>query len=402
MELCFAKFAKCIKNAMQPPNGDVDVVTLLLEWITDRPEVTDKKGEPIMLNAPLISDLLNRKVDVPKSIREACTTKAILDDAKKHCEHVILPSLIPVLEDDMFDKMINAVENDATVSEKTREKLLALYDNEEYAEFLGWLLIYVINRENKQSNTPIESNDISLLAETGYECPICHAPLIKCLKNIPIKKYEVIEIYPNDISGCEKDFAKIPSPRRRNSLENKIILCSDHAEEYTAKPTVEEYFHLRAIKDRLAITSSLRSDINALVLEDEIQGVLFGLAGITDETVLEELPLEALRLDQKILPENYLLKNDEMTRVLRYYNFISDKFSEMERDNTGDFELIASEIKIAYKKLDKGCLSQDEIVDALAKWIKEKSGVSDQSLRACHIVVAYFIQNCEVFHEISK
>ena len=43
-----------------------------------------------------------------------------------------------------------------------------------------------------------------------------------------------------------------------------------------------------------------------------------------------------------------------------------------------------------------------EIVNQLAEWIKNKSGVGSKNMRACHIVVAYFIQNCEVFREISK
>ena len=104
----------------------------------------------------------------------------------------------------------------------------------------------------------------------------------------------------------------------------------------------------------MAAAYSLRVDVNDSALEDEIQNVLYGLAGITDDTELKELPLDALRLDQKILPENRLLKNDEMTRVLRYYNFIDDLFSAMDRDGTGDFDLIASEVATAYKKLDNG------------------------------------------------
>ena len=74
----------------------------------------------------------------------------------------------------------------------------------------------------------------------------------------------------------------------------------------------------------------------------------------------------------------------------------------MNRDGTGDFDLIASEIETTYKRLDNGQLSQDEVVNELAEWIKNKSGVGNKNMRACHIVVAYFIQNCEVFHEISE
>ena len=74
----------------------------------------------------------------------------------------------------------------------------------------------------------------------------------------------------------------------------------------------------------------------------------------------------------------------------------------MDREGTGDFDLIASEVNIVYKKLDNGQLTQEEIVDQLAEWIRNKSQVGSKFLRACHIVVAYFIQNCEVFREISE
>lgn len=401
-ELCFAEFAKCLQSAMQPPNDDKDVVELLLGWITDMPSVVDKKGNPIHIAPSLVSDLLNRKVDVPKAIKNICSTRKVLTEAKKHFEYQVLPYLNPIVSDDMFEAMGKAVEGDEIIASKKKKELASLLENGKEAEFLGQLLMYVINRENRLSNKPVVSEDIPLLAEADFECPICHAPLVEYVKNTPVKKYGVVKLYPDNATEFVSEFALIPRPKRVDAPGNKMALCREHAEEYMLEPTAEEYGQLREIKDRLAAAYSLRVDVNDSALEDEIQNVLYGLAGITDDTELKELPLDALRLDQKILPENRLLKNDEMTRVLRYYNFIDDLFSAMDRDGTGDFDLIASEVATAYKKLDNGQLSQDEIVNQLAEWIKNKSGVGSKNMRACHIVVAYFIQNCEVFREISK
>ena len=401
-ELCFAEFAKCLQSAMQPPNSDKDIVGLLLGWLTDMPSVLDKKGNPIHIAPSLISDLLNRKVDVPKAIKNVCTTKKIIADAQKHCETTIIPYLNAALADDMFEKMGKAVDADDIIATKKKKELAALLKNGKEAEFLGKLLIYVINRENRLLDTSVVSDDIPLLAEADYECPICHQPLVEYVKNAPVKKYEVVNIYPDNLSGFASEFALIPKPKTVNAPGNKIALCRDHAEEYILEPTVEEYTKLREIKDHIASTHSLRMNINDATLEEEIQSVLYGLAEITDDTKLEELPLDALRLDQKILPENHLLKNDEMMRVLRYYNYINDLFSRIDREGTSYFDLIASEVEVAYKKLDKGQLSQDEIVNELAEWVKNKSGVGSRYMRACHIVIAYFIQNCEVFREISK
>lgn len=401
-ELCFAEFAKCLQSAMQPPNDDKDVVELLLGWITDLPNVVDKKGNPVRISPSLISDLLNRKVDVPKAIKNVCTTKKIIADATKHCETQVIPFLNAIISDDMFEAMDRAIAADNLIAAKKKKELATLLKNGKEAEFLAQLLIYVINRENRLSGTPVACEDISLLAEADYECPICHRPLVEYIKNTPVKKYEVVSIYPEDLSECASEFAHIPKPKKIHSPGNKIALCRDHAEEYALGPTIEDYTKLRKIKDHITTTYSLRIDINDAALEDEIQSVILGLAGITDDTELVELPLEALRLDQKILPENNLLKNDEMTRVLRFYNYIDGLFSAMDRDGTGDFDLIASEVEVAYRKLDNGVLSQDEIVKELAEWIKNKSGVGNRNMRACDIVVAYFIQNCEVFREVSK
>lgn len=401
-ELCFAEFAKCLQNALQPPNNDRDVIELLLGWITDKPDVLDKKGNQIYLAPSLTSDLLNRKVDVPKAIKDVCTTRKILKEASHRFFNVVLPCLNPIVSDDMFEALRRIVTDDDMMANKTKKELASFLDNGKEAEFLGHLLIYVINRENRKSTIPLISDDIPLLAEANYECPICNSSLVTYVKNTPVKKYEVINIYPENASALNADFSYIPCPKRIDAPANKIVLCRDHAEEYKTEPTAEEYQKLKEIKERLVANYSLRIDISDAALEEEIQSVLFGLAGITDETELEELSLDALRLDQKILPENRLLKNDEMTRVLRYYNFINDIFAAMDRDGSGNFELIASEIEVAYKKLDSGQLSQDEIVNQLAEWIKNKSGVGSKNMRACHIVVAYFIQNCEVFREISK
>ena len=136
-ELCFAEFAKCLQSAMQPPNDDKDVIELLLGWITDMPSVLDKKGNPIHLAPSLISDLLNRKVDVPKAIKNACTTRKILTVAKKHCESQVIPYLNPIVSDDMYEAVGKAIEKDDVIAEKKKKELANLLKNGKEAEFLG-------------------------------------------------------------------------------------------------------------------------------------------------------------------------------------------------------------------------------------------------------------------------
>jgi len=401
-ELCFSEFAKCVQKSLQPPNNDMDTVTLLLKWITDKPNVLDKKNNPINIDPKMVSELLSRKIDVHKSIKDACSTKAILSEAIKHCEKKILPSLNPIVSDDMYEAMNRAVMADETMASRKKKKLNQMFDDGKEAEFLANLLMYVINRDNRNPNIPVSETDIPFLAEVNYKCPICQRPLVEALKNTQIRRYGIVHIYPDSIKELDSQFSTVKKPKNINISENKIALCIDHADAYEADTTFEDYLKLKKLKQSMAALYSVRMEINSSSLDEEIKDILIALANIPANANLEELSMDALRLDQKILSENILLLNDEMTRVLRYYHYIEELFAAMEREGTGDFDLIASEIRTAYKKLTKSQLSQEEIVNELAEWIKNKSNVGDRNMRACHIIVAYFIQNCEVFDEISK
>lgn len=398
-EVCFSEYARCLQKSLQPPNDDLHTVTLLLEWITDRPDVVDKNKNPISIDSPLTSNLLKRKVNVPKAIKDVCSNSQIVTAAITHFQSTVLPCLNPILSDDMYEEMEKAIENDLSISKRSKAKFLKFLDAGKEADFLANLLMYVINVENKKSGEVADHNDIPLLAEVDFQCPICHRRLIEQIKANAIKKYDIVHIYPDN--DCNLDF-EIEKPRNPDTPSNLIALCRDHAEEYIIAPTTEAYQKLSQLKRQASMLYARRIDVNDAALDDEIRNVLLGLTDISPDVALEELSMDALRLDQKILPDNILLLNDETTRVLRYYHYIEGIFATMEREGTGNFNLIASEIAVAFQKLNQGTLSQDEIVEELANWIKNKSGVGDKNLRACHIVVAYFIQNCEVFNEISK
>ena len=86
--------------------------------------------------------------------------------------------------------------------------------------------------------------------------------------------------------------------------------------------------------------------------------------------------------------------------MLQYYRYIESIFSESETN----FDLIASEIKMCSQKLETSGMSQSDVIDYLSEWIRNKTNLGTESRPACNAVVAFFIQNCEVFHknEISK
>ena len=61
------------------------------------------------------------------------------------------------------------------------------------------------------------------------------------------------------------------------------------------------------------------------------------------------------------------------------------------------FDELADEIRLAYHKLKREKLSQTELFNRLANWILEKEKLDNSYLEAARIIVAFFVQNCEVF-----
>jgi hypothetical protein len=383
---------------MQLDNSDIEVVRLLLGWIADKPDVLDRKGEPFVITPPLVSDILKQKINIPKVLKWVCTSNKIWDEALDYCKSDVLSYTNLHMVPDMYENIRLLIENDGSISEEKKNELFRLYDKPDRSDFFTAILLYVISKENRNISEPPISNDIPLLAETSFECPLCHTPLVETIRSAPIKHYEIVNIYPDNIKGHEKEFSEVEVPSRKKNQNNKIALCKRHAEEYVLAPTFEVYSILNSLKKRMSGKHAYRAAIHDAALEDEIKQVLSGLKQVDPKVSLVDLPLDALRLDQKIKPKYHMLKTEEISRVLRYYNYVNDLFSIMERESAADFDLIASEIRTAFLKLEKAKLSQEDIVDHLAEWISAKTRISD--LRPCHIVVAFFIQNCEVFNEI--
>lgn len=398
-ELCFASFAKCLQKFLKPPNTDQAVVELLLKWIVSLPNVYNKNKQPVDISQQFASDLINRKINIPASIKAPCSEQCIYQKAVEHCELKILPSLIPFIKYDLFEALLKLIDKDTKISRKLKKEFKCLYNANNEADFLAKLLIYVINRDNRPSD-PIVYYEMPLLEEACFKCPLCGAPLVESEKKPSVKRYAIVSIYNNKIAALERRQSLSTKPDIIDAPANMLALCRKHADEYDIEPTLEEYNKLNEIKRKLAKSYSLRCDIYNLPLEEDIKDVLNRLAGINGETELETLTLEALAIDKKISPDNYLLLSEEKTRILRYYNFINAMFASLDRANSLNFEVVACQIKAASRKLENKKMAQEEIVELLADWINSKTGKA--SILACRAVVAFFIQNCEVFREISE
>ena len=109
-----------------------------------------------------------------------------------------------------------------------------------------------------------------------------------------------------------------------------------------------------------------------------------------------QLSYESLKVDQKMnntLP--YAIKRTIKSDVVDYFDYIRKTFVEMDKITPYKFETLASQIKSFYCKTMQINSNHEFIYSALVDWLNEKTG--SYSRRACEIVIAFFIQDCEVF-----
>ena len=92
--------------------------------------------------------------------------------------------------------------------------------------------------------------------------------------------------------------------------------------------------------------------------------------------------------------------NEVRDNVNRYYRFVQEQFKQLDSQGILDFEMVRIQTRGCFLRLDKAGLSQSKIVEAMSRWLDEKTGC--KNIIACRIVIAFFIQSCEVFNEIAE
>ena len=353
------------------------------------------------LNSKKISRLVSRKDPVPDDIKQAALRNDIAVKVEEYFRQKVMSDINPYTKDDVLQKLMNIIIRDAEIAQRKKNEFQRLYDAEDDDYFLYSVFMYVLQRNNKIIANVVEYQDAPLLAEVNYECPLTHEKLVEEVKGIPKKKYEITQIFPDDLpSKLAATFnAVYPRPKNLDAPENLIALSQEASENYLMSPMVDEYKKLYEIKQVTSKQYKAINAINRIELEAEIRAAIEGLISINPSDMLPQLEYAALRIDQKI--SDALLMNDVRNHVLQYYRYIETIFSEM----TDVFDDIAGEVKLSSQKLEKAGLSQEDVIYNLTEWIHNKAFAGDtKGKMACRIVVCFFIQNCEVFYknEISK
>lgn len=134
-------------------------------------------------------------------------------------------------------------------------------------------------------------------------------------------------------------------------------------------------------------------------LELEIADVVRRVCTLREDE-LDRLNYVPVKLARKFSATEFLLKNRISIYVTSYYPYIRDLFREMEGINGFRMETLSLQIKCCYVKMEAISDDKSLIFDQLVDWVMAKTLSSSRA--ACEAVVSFFVQNCEVFHEITE
>ncbi len=242
-----------------------------------------------------------------------------------------------------------------------------------------------------------DNEKMILYAEVDGHCPKCGETLHK-VKSKVIRAFEVAHIYP--LNPTPSEILLLKNEERLfsdpNDMNNVIALCPSCHDTYDTNKTLDEYRELVKIKKRLLSRANIRNAYKSFNVENEIMLVLGELSSISSDGDLPELSLTALRIDDKAdttLP--FILKKQIVDDVTSYFIFLKKNFIELDKNSYNKFNTIAAQVKAFYNKCLQNNRNQQDIYKELVDWLNDKTGYLSE--RACEIIIAFFIQNCEVF-----
>lgn len=346
-----------------------------------------------------ITRLVQRKIEVDSAFIQASNDCNIIQATLKNFEKNICSDLRIHNKQDIFDNILKCISSDSEASPKKYDELATYLENGQEVEFLTYSFLYALNKTNKMTDSAPRIEDIELLQQVHNKCPLCQKPLTRQKTNTTIRAYKIVEIFSSNLDKDTADKFKnfMHPPAKLDSYDNKIPLCIQDANEYENYADIDEYKKLLSIKQEIQKLAEIQEVMNHGNLETQITEIIDALNDYTGISSSTTLNMTALKLNQKILPEHSVLRGTVQYHVLTYFSYIKDLFAE-----NSNFIMIQCDIKKVFTQLANTNLSQPEIVENLANWLLNQSKLSNGHLDACKIIVSYFIQNCEVFNEITE
>ncbi len=276
-----------------------------------------------------------------------------------------------------------------------------------------------------ENNAAIEK---LLLSESGDLCPICGKPLYTDERGKNKPNYSILPIFP--IVRTEYETSKLLEIEKKipddfYSQSNLIAVCLSCSFEYDNLKDDEKIERYKYIKDRKKALQKkieerrklsnykLNSRICSILdlIKDKKVNIINGniikniegrIVTLSDGSIIElndEVTFTPATIKDKIKDDEDLI--DQLNRiVLTYYQNIKAHLLLLDDEEIGFFDELKDQINDAYQVLKRSYIDKKVIILKLNHWLLRQLMPQDQADLYEYegmIIIAFFIQNCEVF-----
>ncbi|MDR3022294.1 MAG: hypothetical protein LBU60_06460 [Clostridiales bacterium] len=257
---------------------------------------------------------------------------------------------------------------------------------------------FAVDQNIKENSLSYETISL-LLAEVCLCCPLCGADLVRKIGMSAVANYAFVDIYPlypTKEQSMQLGAIKVPDCDL-STIENKIALCRLCESEYLFTFSKSLYDKMQVQKHNAKLIFEAKSHIFGLNIENELTNIVHSLTSLTNEQLSNLLNYQPTKVESKIYPKYSLLKNQIRWDIVQYYNYINDLFAQQ---SSAKVNKLLKTVQYASDSFIDSGLEQTVVFECMTKWISNKTDTID--ITACRIMTSYFVQNCEVFHEISQ
>lgn len=411
-QLCFATFARALQKVLIQPapayntptsqgkkkpstarqrmtSTDAHIVEELLRWIHDVMPIEARDGTEVWRTSKTVSGLMNQDIDLHTGFAPVLLDPE-LPNAGVRAFAKIKTSILPTRKADFIAELVDLIKNDPEISAASAEELLRAIEVSE-ENFYAKTFLYAISKPNRkrEESTVLTEQGILLAARNRDKCPLCKTErLFKEVKGQRHPLFEVVH-FPAE-EGSTKHVSEAVCVKCAKLAAGSQGLFTDEA-------TLEA---LRKIHARKQASKAIEDEVIDAQLHPEIIKVINELGEQLKSGSAVELKMDALRIDSKIRREEYSeLAERIMFHVLRWYRVVEEDFQKLDASGRNRFKFIAEQVADFYISVKEKTDDQQQIFDAVAEWIHEKSNFTNRN--AAIVITSFFVQNCEVFDEIA-
>lgn len=149
-ELVYAVFHNTVKNYLSETVSDADLANFMFGAIIYPLELKAESGEPLQIYPPEVSKLVNRNLNVPKALKNAASSKIVIEKAPEHFKKNVTKRIGVDMEHLLIADLCNVIDNDPSISIQLAKKLKTNAQPENIHLFLSNIFLYVAKVPNKK------------------------------------------------------------------------------------------------------------------------------------------------------------------------------------------------------------------------------------------------------------